>query len=290
MELSEILGKEVGEILSLRHIGVSSFAETYRVSLPDGAELFVKYSTDQPDLIEAERIGLSQIRAVLPSHCPQEIAFKRGSFGALLALPFATIGRWTPEVERAFGKALAKLHRATTTSFGFATDNFIGATPQYNTQTDRWGDFYVEQRLLPQLSFGKRNGWVTQAFDKAFQGSIESVREYLNAHAPSPSLCHGDLWNGNALPIQGEGSWFIDPAVYFGDRETDLAFMQLFGGFSAQVFEGYQAEYLLPKDAEERVPLYNLYHVMNHANLFGGSYVRSAENLLRSKVAPLVAA
>jgi fructosamine-3-kinase len=166
---------------------------------------------------------------------------------------------------RAMGRALAALHGHTGPRFGWHRDNYIGLAPQVNTWKDDWSDFFVECRLLPQAR-------------RARIGLPETaIRTLLEDHRPAPSLLHGDLWSGNAGFTQ-DGPVVFDPAVYYGDREADLAMTELFGGFPREFYEAYG-----PLDAgyARRKHLYNLYHLLNHLNLFGGGYRARVEAALR---------
>ncbi len=161
----------------------------------------------------------------------------------------------------ALAQMLAKLHRTTGPRFGWQRDNFIGATPQINAWRDDWGTFFHECRIQPQLALAKKNGFAL------------SEPPRLKNHHPSPSLLHGDLWSGNAGFI-ADGPVLFDPAVYYGDREADLAMTELFGGFPARFYEAYDEAYPLPEGYETRKHLYNLYHLLNHLNLFGSGYLQ----------------
>ena len=153
-------------------------------------------------------------------------------------------------------------------AFGWPQANFIGSGPQPNGWDPDWGRFFVQRRLAPQLELLARGGSPLERAESLLAWAADQLAE----HRPEPALVHGDLWSGNAaLTADGRGAIF-DPAVYRGDREVDLAMAQLFGGFPAAFFDGYNAEWPLPADHRRRIALYNLYHLLNHANLFGGSY------------------
>ncbi len=175
----------------------------------------------------------------------------------------------------ALGRMLAAMHRSTGARFGWHRDNYIGATPQANAWCDDWTEFWLERRLRPQMELARANGF-------EIRGQAFSER-LLARHRPQPSLLHGDLWNGNAGFSNGQPVLF-DPAVYYGDREADLAMTGLFGGFPPQFYAAYEAAFPLEPGYEKRKPLYNLYHLLNHLNLFGGGYlaqVQAALGLLR---------
>ena len=165
----------------------------------------------------------------------------------------------------AMGRMLAALHRQTGPRFGWQRDNYIGLAPQKNTWHDNWATFFRECRLRPQ----------------AAKAGIElpSLR-VLENHRPQPSLLHGDLWSGNA-GFTAEGPVVFDPAVYYGDREADLAMTELFGGFPREFYAAYDAAFPLPQGYERRKELYNLYHLLNHLNLFGSGYRGQVEATLR---------
>jgi protein-ribulosamine 3-kinase len=163
----------------------------------------------------------------------------------------------------ALGRMLAAAHRKPGPRFGWARDNYIGSTPQLNGWHDDWPQFWRERRLRPQLELAARNGFRLDAADPAAM---------LKNHRPQPSLLHGDLWSGNA-GFTREGPVVFDPAVYYGDREADLAMTELFGGFPRAFYEAYNETWALDAGYARRKPLYNLYHLLNHLNLFGGGYL-----------------
>jgi protein-ribulosamine 3-kinase len=160
------------------------------------------------------------------------------------------------------GRMLAALHRQTGPRFGWARDNYIGFTPQQNGWRDDWAQFWREQRMRPQVELAKKNGFAVEMPPLAL----------LENHRPQPSLLHGDLWSGNA-GFTANGPVVFDPAVYYGDRETDLAMTELFGGFPRQFYQAYNAAFALAPGYEQRKHLYNLYHLLNHLNIFGGGYL-----------------
>ena len=169
----------------------------------------------------------------------------------------------------ALGRMLAQAHRRPGPAFGWDRDNYIGATPQPNGWLENWPQFWSERRMKPQLELAKRNGF-----------SLPTVPlETLQGHSPQPSLLHGDLWSGNAS-FTPQGPVVFDPAAYFGDREADLAMTELFGGFPREFYDAYHAAFPLPAGHAQRKHLYNLYHLLNHLNLFGRSYLGQVEETL----------
>jgi protein-ribulosamine 3-kinase len=168
------------------------------------------------------------------------------------------------------GRMLAALHRQTGPRFGWARNNYIGLSPQRNGWCDDWREFWRTRRMQPQLELAKRNGFELE----------EPSLELLSNHRPQPSLLHGDLWSGNA-GFTAEGPVVFDPAVYYGDRETDLAMTELFGGFPGEFYQAYNEAFPLAPGYEQRKHLYNLYHLLNHLNIFGDGYLSQVKATLR---------
>ncbi len=182
-----------------------------------------------------------------------------------------------------FGQALAKMHQIKQQQYGWKTNNTIGSTPQSNLLCDNWVEFYKTQRLLPQFESLYQKGY-QQQFKKQADYLLDTLDEFFQAHQPIASLLHGDLWSGNYAFDLNAKAVIYDPALYYGDRETDLAMTELFGGFSSDFYSGYQEEFpfadKLSDGYKKRKPMYNLYHILNHANLFGGSYIHQAMALM----------
>lgn len=179
------------------------------------------------------------------------------------------------------GQKLAGLHKCTHSQHGWDHSNFIGTTLQKNTPSASWLDFWREQRLMPQLEFAYENGYSNKLSALAGQ-LIKSLPDILEGHEPGPSLLHGDLWGGNIGFIAPDQPILFDPASYYGDRETDLAMTELFGGFQAEFYTGYTQAWPLPEGYRKRRPLYQLYHMLNHLNLFGSSYLGSCQRLIHT--------
>jgi fructosamine-3-kinase len=174
-----------------------------------------------------------------------------------------------------FGQALAQLHLLPEDSCGWHDNNYIGLNPQTNKVTDDWGDFFIKQRLNAQINLIKDS--ITQEQFKQSVASIEKqLVEFLNTHCPFPSLLHGDLWSGNVL-FDEDYAWLIDPAIYCGDAEADLAMTELFGGFPAAFYQAYNAVKPLSEAYALKKITYNLYHQLNHYNLFGSGYLPACE-------------
>ena len=179
----------------------------------------------------------------------------------------------------ALGRMLAALHSAHGERYGWARDNYIGSTQQHNRPSDSWITFWREARLEPQLELARKNGVGELVLEKGRRLS-HALPQLLAGHAPAASLLHGDLWSGNAGFVAGGAPVLFDPAVYRGDRETDLAMTELFGGFPEAFYSAYREVAPLDPGYAVRKTLYNLYHVLNHANIFGGSYAAQAERMI----------
>ena len=276
------------ELVGRRPVGGGCIHSAWCLQLADGSRLFAKTNrASSLPLLEAEAEGL-QALAVAAGEAgplvPVPLAWGVAGASAVLVLSWLALegGRSAakaPQWQR-LGAALAGLHRNSLTrccvaedrvgsAFGWPRDNVIGAFPQRNGWDEDWGRFFVERRLAPQLEHLARRGTpLGQA-----QWLLALSGQWLAEHRPDPCLVHGDLWSGNAAISAGGQGAIFDPAVYRADREVDLAMARLFGGFPAPFFAGYEAEWPLPSGHRLRSDLYDLYHLLNHANLFGGSYL-----------------
>ena len=177
---------------------------------------------------------------------------------------------------KSLGEGLARMHSIMGGEFGFESSNFIGLNKQINTPQSNWGEFFVGCRLEYQIGLIDNAALKNRLLSRLERARPKLV-DFLNAHAPRPSLLHGDLWSGNIM-FDKSGPWLIDPAVYYGDRETDLAMTKMFGGFEPEFYSSYQQTSPLPKRLEIREKIYNLYHYLNHLNLFGGNYLGGVED------------
>lgn len=185
--------------------------------------------------------------------------------------------------QRKLGRQLAVLHRHAGTYYGWERDNTLGTTPQPNTPGNDWTAFWREQRLGHQLRLAAENGYGA-SLQKAGDALLSKVNKLLT-HKPQPSLLHGDLWSGNASGLEDGTPVIFDPAVYYGDRETDIAMTELFGGFGRDFYAAYCEQWPLDEGYRVRKDLYNLYHILNHLNLFGGGYLSQAQHLINRLLA-----
>ena len=183
------------------------------------------------------------------------------------------------------GFQFAKLHYFSGEKFGFPEDNYLGDSPQSNSPSKNgsinWPTFYVENRLQFQAALAVKNGYMTPELQNLLELLYNKIPELLSGTEDKPSLLHGDLWSGNYLIDKNGRSWLIDPAVYYGHREADLAMTSLFGGFSKTFYSAYESAFPLAPGYAEREPLYQLYHLLNHLNLFGTGYYRQVISILK---------
>jgi fructosamine-3-kinase len=242
--------------------------------------LFVKLAPrEQAAMFEAEAAGLEELAHAKALRVPQVLGRGEAEGQAFLVLEWIDFGGTTARSERRLGELLAVQHRVSSESFGWHRDNTIGRTPQVNTPDRDWVRFYVERRLRFQLELAKREGYAGPLTERG-ELLCERVGQFFAGHRPVPSLLHGDLWGGNWATDALGAPVVFDPAVYFGDREADLAMTRLFGGFGVEFYEAYAAAWPLDPGEAERRTLYNLYHVLNHLNLFGGGYLRQAQSMI----------
>ncbi|MEJ1964153.1 MAG: fructosamine kinase family protein [Gammaproteobacteria bacterium] len=242
--------------------------------------LFVKIANRyQLSMLEAEARGLRELDAANAVRVPVVLDVGEVGNGSFLALEWIELSCATGEEQARLGTQLARQHRVLATRFGWDSNNTIGSTAQLNTWSDDWLSFFRERRLRCQLELARRNGHGGRLQDSG-NLLLERMDQLLGEHRPAPSLLHGDLWDGNIGADPSGAPVIFDPAVYFGDREADLAMTRLFGGFSREFYAAYEKAWPLPASAAGRVDLYNLYHVLNHLNLFGTGYLAQAQSLI----------
>jgi protein-ribulosamine 3-kinase len=259
-----------------RHVRLESVAPATGGCINDcylvetgAARLFVKLNAPRfADAFAAEADGLAALRAA-GLRAPEPLAHGEAAGHAYLALEALELGGG--ENFAALGHALAALHRVRGERFGWTRDNYIGASVQHNAQGADWSAFWRERRLAPQLELALANGYsdIRQSMERLY----DALPELLAGHAPSASLLHGDLWRGNVGFLAGGAPVVFDPALYRGDREADLAMTELFGGFPRAFYAAYEEAWPLDDGYRTRKHLYNLYHLLNHLNLFGGGYL-----------------
>ncbi len=266
-------------------VGGGCINETTRLEGADGRRFFVKLNrADRLDMFEAEFEGLAELGAPGALHVPEPVAVGTADGRAFLVMEYIALGgRSAPG---ALGEGLARLHRTTRARFGWHRDNTIGSTPQINTESGDWVDFWRQHRLGFQLDLAARKGHGGR-LQRLGEQLLERFPALFTDHRPQPSLLHGDLWGGNWGTDTAGRPVIFDPAVYYGDRETDLAMTELFGGFGRDFYAAYEAAWPLDPGYPVRKTLYNLYHILNHLNLFGGGYGGQAEHMMQRLLAEL---
>ena len=225
-------------------------------------------------MFAAEADGLAALAASKAISVPAVVAQGSDDERSWLVLEWLDLAPLDATSAKALGGALAALHRVKRDRFGWTRDNFIGASPQVNGWSDDWVAFWRDRRLHPQLRLAAHNRLPSKMIDRGERLAAD-CGAFFKTYAPKPSLVHGDLWGGNASASRGT-PYVFDPAVYVGDREADIAMTQLFGGFPSSMLAAYRDEFPLDEGFSVRRDFYNLYHMLNHANLFTGSYVTQA--------------
>jgi len=271
-------GIPLGDSMTPRPVGGGDISAAWHLSAKK-KELFLKTGpVAAADMFLAEAEGLSELASANAVRVPEVLAMGTDASTAFLALEWLPFERADSQCERLLGEQLASLHRATRNRFGWHRDNTIGLTPQQNLWSADWVEFFREHRLGFQLTLAAKNGFTGELQDHGAR-LMECLPVLFDDYEPEASLLHGDLWGGNwassgGLPV------IFDPAVYYGDRETDLAMTRLFGGFGRAFYDAYESAWPLQRGNRKRNDLYQLYHVLNHLNLFGSGYLNRAIKLM----------
>ena len=265
---------------------ISSSSRTYFVKINQASQVA---------MFEAEALGLQQMRATQTIRVPEPICWGIEGTWAYIVLEWLDLGgRGGDRSWEEMGRKLAEMHKYTPPSppklrggedvdsallrgcFGWDINNTIGSTLQINNWTASWAQFWAEHRIGYQLKLARRRGGHFPQEERL----LKLIREFLVGYEPQPSLVHGDLWGGNAGVTSAGEPVIFDPAAYLGDREVDIAMTELFGGFPAQFYWGYNQVWSLDSGYEKRKTIYNLYQILNHFNLFGGSYESQANQMI----------
>ena len=227
---------------------------------------------------EAE--GLKEIESCKEINTPPVIAVSDN----FILTRYILKGEVTPQFFCNMGRSLARMHKHYATEYGFRSNNYIGTNPQINIARENekhsWSEFFFNNRILFQYMMAEKKGLLSQPFIERFRKAENNINNILEEVAEAPSLLHGDLWSGNYICGINNSPYLIDCAVYYGHRETDLAMTKIFGGFSADFYRCYNNEFPLQPGWQKRERIYKLYHILNHLNIFGNSYMNEAENLI----------
>lgn len=278
--------KDIEETLQLKVLSVSSISggcihQAFQLTTehPVYSSLFLKMNTrDKIQVLQSEYEGLQLLAQTNRINIPQIYEFREVDSYVYLLMEYLPPALKDDSFWQSLAEQLVALHRYKSDYFGLPTDNYIGSLPQRNRLASSWHEFYVENRLLPLVKWGREQGY----FDSHHVSLFERLAYRCEAFFPEepPSLLHGDLWSGN-VHASRKGAYFLDPAPYFGHREMDIAFSTLFGGFSPVFYEVYQELFPLEPGFEERTPLYNLYYLLVHLLLFGQGYFSAVVDILK---------
>jgi fructosamine-3-kinase len=286
--MAERMGERVGgrlgaKVVESRRMAGGDINRALALRLSGGLHVFVKWNPRAPaGMFAREAEGLRWLREAGALRVPEVLAVLEDDVDgapAGLALEWIEPGSPGPGFSERLGRGLAALHRAGAPAFGLEQDNFIGSLPQPNAPRPSWARFYAEQRLAPQLRRAREGGGLPGSTVRGLEQVIDRMEDLCGPPEP-PARLHGDLWSGNLVCDDAGAPCLVDPAVYGGHREVDLAMMRLFGGFDARCFAAYDEAFPLAPGQAERVPLYQLYPLLAHVNLFGGGYAASVESAL----------
>jgi protein-ribulosamine 3-kinase len=256
-------------------------------STAGGERRFVKSADPSAlSMFEAEAAGLAALHEAGALRVPEVYSCALVGDEARIVLEYLDLRSLDRNSAVALGEGLAQLHRHLGPRFGWPADNFIGATPQVNAWRDNWALFFADRRLRPQLKLAVARG-MERKLVQLGENVVERLGAFFVDYPPQPSLLHGDLWNGNAGALTDGTPVIFDPACYYGDRETDIAMSELFGGFPDAFYAAYRSTWPLDAGYETRKTLYNLYHVLNHFNLFGAGYLAQARRMIEKLLAEL---
>jgi len=263
-----------------RPVGGGDISAAWRIKAEENSVFLKTGPAESLQMFQAEADGLRELQKADAVRVPRVLGCVSSGTECILALEWIDFELAEGATEKLLGQQLAKQHRYCAERFGWHRDNTIGSTPQRNLWNDDWLEFMVEDRLGFQLELAAENGFTG---DLQIEGAAlcKNLGQFFAGYWPEASLLHGDLWGGNWAAADGAPVIF-DPAVYYGDRESDIAMTKLFGGFGVPFYDAYEEAWSLAAGSGQRILLYQLYHVLNHLNLFGGSYLNRALSIIRA--------
>jgi protein-ribulosamine 3-kinase len=277
-DIQNVLHEKLGSILSFTPASGGCINHGGKI-VTSARHFFLKWNDSQkyPGMFRAEAQGLQLLAAQKCVHVPSVVMHDAISKYQFIVMDFVLQLPPAKTFWEDLGFGLATLHRVTSNTFGLDHDNYIGSLPQINSAKESWSLFFIQQRLVPQLNLLHPDVGIRRKFDSLF-AKIDNIFP-----KEQPALMHGDLWSGNLIRDQHGLPCLIDPAVYFGHREMELAFTKLFGGFDSRFYDAYKEVFPLVPGYEEREDVCNLYPLLVHANLFGGHYLLEIEDILRRR-------
>jgi fructosamine-3-kinase len=268
-------------IRSRHGVGGGCINTCSRLELSDGRLLFLKENSARfPGMFRSEAEGLVALEADHGPRVPKPLAWGETAEGQFLLMEWIEGGKKPKRWAEDFGRSLARLHSNPMPYWGFPGDNYIGGTPQPNVRTGSWSTFFGEHRLGHQVRLARKGGLLGARTAAKAERLIARLPGLLANAASHPSILHGDLWSGNVMAGPDGEAVMVDPAAYFGHGETDLAMTELFGRMDESFYRAYDEILPRPPGYAERREIYNLYHLLNHLNLFGGSYLAGVERVL----------
>ena len=284
-KIHELYGNNVS-ISSQRSVGGGCINDTAALQLSNGETIFLKKNNlSHPQMFEAEAQGLKHLICEGGPRVPKPLACFKDNAHQYLLLEFLSTGSRVSDYWEQFGRQLAHMHKTVRSSeFGFDIDNFIGATPQTNEYHSNWLIFFREMRLEPQIKMAA--SYLGGGLRKKLNQLLDNLDQFIPDHSEDASIIHGDLWTGNAMTGPKGEPVIIDPATYYGHREAEIAMTQLFGSFGGRFYDAYNEYWPMGSGWEDRMDLYNLYHMLNHVNLFGSGYVGSVSSIVNRYVSP----
>ncbi len=270
---------QIGEIENIKAISGGCINETFKLET-NQSSFFLKINSSRlyPGMFATEAKGLNLLSEANEITIPAVILADEHETNSFLILEWIERGKRTKNFFENFGTKLARLHKHSNECFGLDHDNYIGSLPQYNKPDKNGVEFFIQQRLVKQIEIAKEHNNIEDStinqFDKLFKKLPQLIPN------EKPSLLHGDLWNGNYMTDKSGTACLIDPAVYYGYREVDLAMTKLFGGFDSEFYGSYNNEYPLQQGWQQRLDIFNLYPLMVHVNLFGQGYLGQVKQIL----------
>jgi protein-ribulosamine 3-kinase len=279
-KIEEVIGTE---IIAINSVSGGCISNACRLDTKTGLNYFLKYNDHTSnDMFLKEANGLKELAKTGTIRVPQVILAER----TYILLEYVESNRPTKNFFEEFGRKFAEMHKYNSGTFGFFEDNYIGSTDQKNIASEiektNWIEFYWNKRILFQYKLAEKNGYAASELKLGFKELEAKISEILSGSEEAPSLLHGDLWGGNYMSDENGNACLIDPAVYYGHREADLAMTKLFGGFDWQFYSSYNEAFPLKDGSQYRENIYKLYHVLNHLNLFGRGYYSQAVSLIKS--------
>ena len=288
MEITSELKKKIeeitgAEIISNNSVSGGCISNACKLETTSGKNYFLKFNDfSSNDMFVKEANGLRELRKANVIRAPEVISAEN----SFILLEYIESDHPSRNFFEDFGRKFAEMHKYRSDSFGFFEDNYIGSTDQKNipdeNEKNNWVEFYWNKRILFQYRLSEKNGFATSELKDGIKKLESNVNNILSASEEKPSLLHGDLWGGNYMPDENGNACLIDPAVYYGHREADLAMTKLFGGFDSKFYTAYNEANPLKEGWRYRENIYKLYHVLNHLNLFGRGYYPQAISLIKN--------